>query len=123
MQRVFLILYKGIIKCAHNRTAQIHPSNARESLTSQQTWQKAVAQADRRMLITAVSETTSRNQLSESMKKININYHIRLAVHHRAVTVHYTEFLTAYSINKLHSGPLVVFKFMLSVAIYCCPLG
>lgn len=33
------------------------------------------------------------------------------------------EFSTAQSINKLHSGPLVVFKFMLSLAVYCCSLG
>lgn len=52
-----------------------------------------------------------------------INYHIRLAVIHHTVTARCAEFLTAPCINKLHSGPLVVFKFMLSVAIYCCPLG
>lgn len=96
---------------------------AQESLTPlQQNWKKAGEQAARRMLATAFSEITWKISCVCPWKE-NINYHIRLAIIHHTVTVHCAEFLTASSINKLHSGPLVVFKFMLSVAIYCCPLG
>lgn len=91
-------------------------------LLFQQTWTKAAVQARRRTLPAACPETSSKISCVCPWKEY-INYHIRLAVIHHTVTARCAEFLTAPCINKLHSGPLVVFKFMLSVAIYCCPLG